>query len=437
MTARSPLRPPHVDGDVKTDQSSTPADQPSSDLPPGPPDDRPAVAIVGGGICGLTTAVALEQRGLSPTVYEAAAGYGPVGAGILLQTNAMLVFDRLGLADRIREAGTPLDGGGLRATDGEFLTRFDLDAVERRDFGYGFVAVHRADLLRILRDELDAAVRTGKDCVGVVGSDPPTVRFDDGTTASPEVLVGADGIHSTVREAVAPGLAPRSLDAVAYRALVTIDLPEPYRRRGFEVWGDGTYTGGSPVDEELFYWFATAPEPLAHDRASPAALETAFREHLSGYPEPIPALLDGLDPADVVRTDLADLPPLESWSRDRVVLVGDAAHAMLPFAGQGAAQAVEDGLMLADAIATHDTPAAAFAAYERERKPRADRVRNESRRLGRLGTMQSSLACRLRNAVVDVVPDVVVRRLRRRQAAGTSLPHRPAGGHGTANARGD
>ena len=438
MTARSPLRSPPVGADMETNQSSTSAGQPSSDRPPGPPDDRPAVASVGGGLCGLTTAVALEQRGVSPTVYEAASGYDPVGAGILLQTNAMLVFDRLGLADRIRDAGTPLDGGGLRSTDGEFLTRFDLDAVERRDFGYGFVAVHRADLLEILLDELDAEVRIGKDCVGVVGTDPPTVRFDDGTTACPEVLVGADGIRSTVRETVAPGLGPRSLDAVAYRALVTLDLPEPYRTQGFEIWGDGTYTGGSPVGEDRFYWFATAPEPLVHDRASPSALETALREYLAGYPEPIPAILDGLDPADVIRTDLEDLPPLESWSRDRVVLAGDAAHAMLPFAGQGAAQAIEDGLMLADSIATHDTPVAAFEAYERERKPRADRVRAGSHRLGRLGTVQSSLGCRLRNAAIDVVPDALVRRLRRRQTAGTSLPRRRASGHGTALAsRGD
>ncbi|WP_372910955.1 FAD-dependent monooxygenase [Salinigranum sp.] len=423
---------------METNQSSTAVDQLSSRRPAGPPDDRPPVAIVGGGICGLTTAVALERRGVSPTVYEAASEYGPVGAGILLQTNAMLVFDRLGLAARIRDAGTPLDGGGLRATDGEFLTRFDLDAVERRDFGYGFVAVRRADLLRILRDELGTDVRTGKECADVVGTDPPVVRFEDGTTVQPAVLVGADGIRSAVREAVAPGLTPRSLDAAAYRALVSLDLPDPHRTEGFEVWGRGTYTGGSPVDDDRFYWFVTAPAPLVHDRASPPALETALREHLAGYPEPIPALLDGLDPSDVVRTDLEDLPPLEAWSRDRVVLAGDAAHAMLPFAGQGAAQAVEDGLMLADAIATHDTHTAAFAAYERERKPRADRVRTESHRLGRLGTMQSGLGCRLRNAAVAAVPDAVVRRRRRRQVAGTSLPRRHTGANDTALAsRGD
>jgi 2-polyprenyl-6-methoxyphenol hydroxylase-like FAD-dependent oxidoreductase len=380
------------------------------------------IAIVGGGICGLTTAVALEQRGLSPTVYEAASEYEPVGAGILLQTNALLVFDRLGIADAICDAGTQLDGGGLRSPDGPFLTRFDLNDVERREFGYGFVAIHRADLQHILVDELDTTVRTGMDCRDVVGTDPPVVHFADGTKICPDVLVGADGIHSTVRDAVTPGVEPRSLDGVAYRALVTLELPEPYQTQGFEIWGDGTYTGGSPVDEERFYWFATAPEPLTDDHAAPEVVESALRNHLTGYPEPIPELLDGLDPDDLILTDLEDLPSLGSWSRNRVVLAGDAAHAMLPFAGQGAAQAIEDGLLLADAIATCETHERAFEAYESERKPRADRVRAESRRLGRVGTMQSTFGCRLRNFVVDTVPDAVLRRIRRRQAAGTSLP---------------
>ncbi|MUV87045.1 NAD(P)-binding protein [Natronomonas sp. CBA1123] len=380
------------------------------------------IAIVGGGICGLTLALALEQRGHAPTVYEAASEYRPVGAGILLQTNAMLVFDRLGIADAICDAGRQLEGGGLRSPDGPFMTRFDLNDVERSEFGYGFVAVHRADLQRILLDELDTNVQTNMACTAVVGTDPPVVHFDDGTKISPDILVGADGIHSTIRDAVAPSVDIRPLDGVAYRALVTLDLPEPYLTQGFDIWGDGTYTGGSPIDENRFYWFATAPEPLTGDHAAPEAVKSSLRNHLTGYPEPIPEILDGLDPADIIMTDLKDLPSLDTWSRNRVVLAGDAAHAMLPFAGQGAAQAIEDGLMLADALATHEDHDRSLNTYESERKPRADRVRRESYRLGRFGTMQSTLGCRLRNFAIDTIPDAVFRRVRRRQAAGTSLP---------------
>ncbi|MBX0297808.1 FAD-dependent monooxygenase [Haloarcula nitratireducens] len=380
------------------------------------------IAIVGGGICGLTVAVALEQRGLSPTVYEAASKYQPIGAGILLQTNALLVFDRLGIADRICDVGMQLDTGGLRSPNGSFMTQFDLNDVERREFGYGFVAIHRADLQRLLLDELDTDVRTGMACVDVDGTDPPVVHFANGTTITPDILVGADGIHSTVRNVVAPDVEPRQLGGVAYRTLVTLDLPAPYQTQGFEIWGDGTYTGGSPVDENRFYWFATAPEPLTDDYEATDTTVSALRTRLADYPDPIPAILDRLNPDDLIMTDLEDLPSLDVWSRDRVVLAGDAAHAMLPFAGQGAAQAIEDGLLLADAIASHERHDRAFATYESERKPRADRVRSESYRLGRLGTIQSSLGCGLRNFVIDTVPDAVLRHVRRRQAAGTSLP---------------
>ncbi|MFB9806087.1 FAD-dependent oxidoreductase [Haladaptatus pallidirubidus] len=114
----------------------------------------PDVAIVGGGICGLTTTLALERRGWTPTVYETASEYRPIGAGILLQTNALLVLDRLGIADRVREAGVPLEESLIRSANGRVLTRFDLNRVERADYGYGFVAIHRAELQRILLDEL-------------------------------------------------------------------------------------------------------------------------------------------------------------------------------------------------------------------------------------------------------------------------------------------
>ena len=386
------------------------------------PGDGPTVAIVGGGICGLTTAVALEQRGHSPTVYEAASAYRPVGAGILLQTNAMLVFDRLGLAEKIRSAGVPLVGGGLRSTDGSFMTRFDLDAVERDHFGYGFVAIHRAELQRILLDALSTDVRTGMDCVAVPNTDPPQARFADGTTISPDVLIGADGIHSTVREAVAPDVTPRSLDTVAARALVAVDLPSAYRAYGFEVWGDGVYAGGAPIDGDRFYLFATLPDRLATPETPSDAVAVALRELLDGYPRPIPAAMEALAPDDLVVSALEDLPSLPAWSRDGVVLAGDAAHAMLPFAGQGAAQSIEDALALADAISSTDTIPTAVGQYERARRSRADRVRRESHRLGRLGTMQSTVRCRLRNAAISAVPDAVVRRLRRRQVAGTTLP---------------
>ncbi|SFS91679.1 FAD-dependent oxidoreductase [Halostagnicola kamekurae] len=384
--------------------------------------ETPEVAIIGGGICGLTTALAFEQRGWTPTVYEAASGYRPIGAGLLLQTNALLVFNRLGIAERIRTAGVPLSDSLIRSSSGRVLTRFDLDQVERSQFGYGFVAIHRAELQRILLEELDTEVHTGMTCEAVATADPPAARFTDGTQIQPDILIGADGINSAVRDAIAADIELQALESIVYRAVSTVDLPDDYRTQGVEVWGNGTYTGGAPIDTDRFYWFATAPGPTPSDSTTPAETIATLRDRYTDYPEPIPTVVDSLDPDDVFVTGLEDVPALETWSRGSVVIAGDAAHGMLPFAGQGAAQAIEDALALVHALDTHDDPAIAFDAFEAERKPRADRIRSESHRLGTFGTMQSRVGTRARNLVVKLLPDTVFRRSRRRRAAQTSLP---------------
>ncbi|WP_227378894.1 FAD-dependent oxidoreductase [Haladaptatus halobius] len=382
----------------------------------------PDVAIVGGGICGLTTALALERRDGTPTVYEAASEYRPIGAGLLLQTNALLVLDRLGIADRVLTEGVPLRDTVIRSSGGRVLKRFDLNRVERNRFGYGFVAIHRAELQQILIDELNAEVETGMVCEAVLDTDPPTVRFADGTHVHPDVLVGADGINSAVRDAIAPDTELRTLESVVYRAVATVDVPEQHRARGVEVWGDGTYTGGAPIGDDRFYWFATAPETFAGDSTDSREVLSALRERYDTFPEPIPSVVESLDADDVFVTGLEDVPPLDRWHRGSVVIAGDAAHGMLPFAGQGAAQAIEDALTLAHAIDTSDDPSAAFERFEAERKPRADRIRSESRRLGTLGTMQSSVGSQARNIAVKLLPDAFFRRSRRRRASRTSLP---------------
>ena len=391
-------------------------------------DAGPPIAILGGGICGLTTALALERRGFTVEVYEAAPEYRPVGAGILLQTNALVALQELGLATEVVESGKALSDVRIRSPSGRVLQAFDLDR-EQEAFGHRYVAIHRADLLEILRRNVSSPVHTGKKCTHVSDPIEPTVRFDDGTQIHPGIVVGADGIHSTVRETITT-VSERSLETTVVRAVTSVPLDERYECTGFEVWGNGTYTGGAPIGEDRFYWFATVPEELPD-----AASVDAIRSFYTSYPTPIPAIIETVTAEDIISTKLIDLPPVDQWSRGSTVLAGDAVHGMLPFAGQGAAQSIEDALALASALDSHRSVSEAFAEYESQRISRANKIRTEAHVLGQLGTMQSAVACWLRNAAAMALPETVVNRFRHRRVANASLPPTVSSKSETAKAR--
>jgi len=377
------------------------------------------IAIIGGGICGLATAVALQQRGIEPTVYESTTAFQPVGAGILLQTNAMSVLDDLGLAEAVRTQGAELTEIPFYSSDGRRLAAFDL-SFEREQFGHGFIAVHRATLQELLRSTLDSDPEMGMECASVSTPENPTVRFTDGTTHNPDAVIGADGIGSAVRSTVAPNAQPEPAGCVAYRGVTEVDGStdaEP----GFEVWGEGSFVGCSPLGDGRTYWYATTTDSLAPD-GSAADRKTALSMRFESYPAPIPTLIESTPAEEVIVTPLADIRALDNWSIGAVTLAGDAVHPMLPFAGQGAAQALEDALVIAAAVDRHETLGTAFDAYERCRKPRAEQIVSASHRLGRLATIDSQRGCRLRNLAARLVPTRLTRRLRATQAVPTRLP---------------
>jgi len=377
------------------------------------------VSIIGGGICGLATALALQQRGIQPTVYESTPRYRPVGAGILLQTNAISVLDELGLAEAVRTQGAELTEVPFRSPDGRRLAAFDL-SFEREQFGHGFVAIHRAELQEILLSALDSDPEMGMECAAVSTPENPTVRFTDGTTIAPDAVIGADGIGSAVRSTVSPGAKPESAGCVAYRG-VTVADDSTEAEPGFEVWGEGSFVGCSPLGDGRIYWYATATDPLAPN-GSAVERKAALSARFESYPAPIPSLIDSTPTGEVIVTPLADLPALDNWSKGAVTLAGDAAHPMVPFAGQGAAQALEDAAVIAAALDHYDCLDTAFVGYEQCRKPRAEQVVSASRRLGRLATIDSHLGCRLRNLTVRLVPTRLTRRLRATQAVPSQLP---------------
>ena len=370
------------------------------------------IRVIGGGIGGLATAVALQRKGLDAHVYESAAELAPVGKGIWVPTNAMLVLDRLGLGDGVAARGVALERVEVRDLDGDVLQSIDLDRVRER-LGRTTVSVLRADLQSVLAGALrPGTLHLGRRCVGVDASGPrPSVRFDDGASVEADLVVGADGLRSVVRGAVVPGVPLRYAGQTCYLGLADGPLPDRLVRTVWEVWGGASRFGFSAVGSGRVYWFApvTAPEGRPAGEVTGADM-AALRDRYAPFPGPVPDLVARTAAADVVRVDLNDFVPIRRWHRGSVVLVGDAAHAMTPNLGQGGAQAIEDAYVLAEALGDATDLASALSQYERARRPKAARLVRTAWWLGKLAHVEGRWSRRARNAVFRSTPERVSQR---------------------------
>jgi salicylate hydroxylase len=342
------------------------------------------VAVIGGGIGGLAAALSLLQAGFDVEVYERASAVSEVGAGIQVSPNASRVLHRLGLADELARMGVrPLHWHQRRWEDGRTLVRAPLgDAVVER-FGFPHYQTHRADLVAALVDAFPAErLHVGHRLVGLADhGDRVEATFANGATAQADVLVGADGIHSTVRGALFGPLEPEFTGCVAYRGLIPADRLEQLELEvTAQLWmGPGGHFIHYYVQRRQLVNFVaiidrdTWTRESWTDRGDVADARSAFE----GWHPQLHAILDEVDETFVWA--LFDRPPLEHWSSGRVTLLGDACHPMLPFMAQGAAQALEDGAALTACLIAVPDVAAALRLYESVRLPRASRLQELSR----------------------------------------------------------
>jgi len=345
--------------------------------------------MVGGGIAGLASAVALARRGWQVEVLERAPGFTEVGAGLSLWPNALRALDGLGVGELVRGRSVLEGQAGIRDAAGRWLSRADTAELERR---YGRTAmIHRADLLAVLLAAVPGqALRPG---VTVTGVRPDGTVVHSAGESRADLVVGADGVHSVTRTSVWPdGPGPRYAGYTAWR-LVTPPVPVT---EASESWGRGERFGYAPLPDGRVYCYATANAP---EGAADGGL-AGLRRRFGGWHPPIPALLGAADPGAVLRHDLYELPPLKAYARGAVVLAGDAAHAMTPNLGQGACQALEDAVVLGSVMAS----GAGLDAYDRQRRPRTQMITRRSRRIGAAAQWASPAAVYLRDTALRLLP---------------------------------
>jgi salicylate hydroxylase len=338
-----------------------------------------AIAIIGGGIGGLAAALSLVKAGFDAHVYEQAPELREVGAGIVVSPNATRILDRLGLGAALAQSSVrPLAWHERRWDDGRTLLRVPLAEAAVAAFGFPYYQCHRADVQTILARALPGRLHLGHRLVGLEERrDHVEARFDNGAQIAADVVVGADGIHSTVRRALFGPDDPRFTGCVAYRGLVPAEQVQHLNlETTMQRWmGPGKHFVHYYVQGRRLLNFVCLVEQDTWtseswtEHGDVAEARAAYR----GWHPQVRAVLDAQQ--EIFVWALLDRAPLPRWSVGRVTLLGDACHPMLPFMAQGAAQAIEDGATLAAILMRGGTQVpAALRAYEAARLPRTARI---------------------------------------------------------------
>jgi 2-polyprenyl-6-methoxyphenol hydroxylase-like FAD-dependent oxidoreductase len=358
------------------------------------------VIIIGGGIGGITTALALQQTGFVVTVFERAHELREVGSGLPLWTNALRALRKLGLTDTIAELGQSVSAAHLSTWQGNILLDLRTEGLQKR-LGTINIVVHRAELLHMLVEALGQDnIQLGMTCTGFRQDGTQVyARFADGQEISGDVLIGADGLHSTIRTQLFGTTQPRYAGYTCWRGLAHIS------RRDLETWawGTGCQFGITPMNHDRAYWFAQCYAPEG-EQDPPQGHKQTLLKHFQGWHDPIPAVIEATAEKDILRNDVYESKPLHHWSQGRVVLLGDAAHTMTPNLGQGACQAIEDAVALADCLKAETDVAAGLKQYEARRVQRANNIATFAGLFGKVAQVENPLFSNARNTMMKHMP---------------------------------
>ena len=356
--------------------------------------EKQKIAIVGGGIAGLTFALSLKSNYYECHVFEKKDSFGEVGAAISVFPNALCVMDELGLYSDILKTAGELKKILIKTSNGITLGYSEPKGE------YPVICIHRADLHGVLLKHTVAALYENHGVKSIEETNDNKLRliFDNGKSELFDAVIGSDGIHSVVRKYVINDGSPIFRGYNIWRGVVKTNFDIGH---GSETMGKGQRVGIVPIKDGVYGWWATCNEEFMQDD-EPEGTRVKLKRLFGDWHHPIPSLIEETEV--ILKNSLSDRIPTKGWSKNNVVLIGDAAHPTTPNLGQGGCTAIEGAYLLAKCIDKYGLTEKAYKRYEELHFERAKQINRESLRLGKIGQLSNPLAISLRNLLFYLTP---------------------------------
>ncbi|SFG08275.1 2-polyprenyl-6-methoxyphenol hydroxylase [Salegentibacter agarivorans] len=364
------------------------------------------IDIIGAGIGGLSTAIALEQKGIKTRIFEQAEQIKEVGAGIILANNAMQVYEKLGLRKIIEENGNPISSMNITKSNLKPLSKIDLSHFEQKHNTKN-VAIHRGKLQQILINKLiSTEINLDHKLTSIVKNENAyDLNFENGNQIKSSTVLGADGLNSIVRQNLFPNNSIRNANQICWRGITEYELPIKFRNELNEAWGKLERFGFVQIAQNKVYWYALKSFKKNKNEFSIHDLEQYF----SDYNSVIKDIIKSTRKGQINTAEISDLKPTNIWYKENVCLIGDSAHATTPNMGQGACQAIEDAYVLSECLSKYGTTKA-FSEYQNLRLPKAHQVVNGSWLVGKMAHLSNPILIGLRNQMLRLTPSSVNRK---------------------------
>ncbi|WP_079507165.1 FAD-dependent monooxygenase [Mesobacillus jeotgali] len=359
--------------------------------------DDVRIAIVGGGISGLCTAIALQKNGIHAEVYEKEKRVSEPDTGIILSGNAMRAFYIMGLGPELRNNGLESDGCLLKSDLGNTIANFHYQPPAHIP---NYLFIQRSSLQRLLLDALlPGSLHLEKHMTDFTDNGAITLFFKDGTSAESDYLIACDGAASSVRSKLFPNSTLSFTGFSCWRGIIE---DSPFKVSAYtETWGARGRFGIAPLPDQQIFWYALikSTEGSLHEWAPIDLLFNFFYYH-----DPIQEILENTPNDQIIYDDLYELKPLTPLQSGNILLLGDAAHASMPNIGQGASQAVEDAVYLAKWVSKEDSVSEAFIKYTLHRQERIKMIKDEMKIYGFASQVDFPILCSIRNKLLKMAP---------------------------------